>query len=251
MSQTSADLLGPIHTTNVSKATIDRLLALIRDGYWKAGDQLPPQRQLARSFGIGMSTLREALQSLQSYGILEMRQGEGTFVSAQPYQTIERILGMSLALGDLDLQSLFDARIVLEAGLAQNAATRAADEQVVLLFQNLDEQEAAIRDGRMQDVDGLDLEFHRMVAEMSGNKFLEQVADMLTLGLEQFLRSVPHTLEGLKLHRAVAEAIRSHDPERSSEASRRLVESTKARFNLYLHNSGDAATASMPMKLAS
>ncbi len=138
---TLSKYMEPIHTVHMSKATIDRLLAMIREGYWSPGDRLPPQRELARTLGIGMSTLREALQSLQAMGVLEMHHGEGTFVSEQPYQVIERILGMSLSLGDLDLQSLFEARIVLEGGLAYHAAARASDEQIEALLRNLGEQE--------------------------------------------------------------------------------------------------------------
>jgi GntR family transcriptional repressor for pyruvate dehydrogenase complex len=225
--------MEPIQTVHMSKATIDRLLAMIREGYWGPGDRLPPQRELARTLGIGMSTLREALQSLQAMGVLEMHHGEGTFVTEQPYQVIERILGMSLSLGDLDLQSLFEARIVLEGGLAYHASVRASDEQIAALFRNLEEQEKAIREGRMPDIDELDLDFHRKIAEMAGNNFLQQVAEMLLHTLEQFLRSVPHTPEGLRLHKAIAEAIRMRKPQASSEAVRKLMETTETRYMSY------------------
>lgn len=222
--------MEPIHTIHMTRATIDRLLAMIREGYWGPGDRLPPQRELAKTLGIGMSTLREALQSLQAMGVLEMHHGEGTYVSEQPYQVIERILGMSLSLGDLDLRSLFEARIVLEGGLAYQAATKATDEHIAELFHNLEDQEKAIREGRMQDMDELDLAFHRKIAEMAGNDFLQQVADMLLHTLEQFMRSVPHTPEGLRLHKAIAEQLRLHKPQASFDAVRKLIESTEARY---------------------
>ncbi len=226
--------MEPIHTVHMSKATIDRLLEMIREGYWSPGDRLPPQRELAKTLGIGMSTLREALQSLQAMGILEMHHGEGTYVSEQPYQVIERILGMSLSLGDLDLRSLFEARIVLEGGIAYQAAAKASDEQIAELFRNLEDQEKAVREGRMPEMDNLDLAFHRKIAEMAGNEFLQQVADMLMHTLEQFLRNVPHTPEGLRLHKAIAEEIRLHKPQASFDAVRKLIETTEARYMTFI-----------------
>ena len=226
--------MEPIHTVHMSRATIDRLLAMIHEGYWGPGDRLPPQRELAKTLGIGMSTLREALQSLQAMGVLEMHHGEGTYVSEQPYQVIERILGMSLSLGDLDLRALFDARIVLEGGLAYHAAARATDEQIAALFRNLEDQEKAIREGRMQDMDDLDLAFHRKIAEMAGNDFLQQVADMLLHTLEQYIRSVPHTPEGLRLHKAIVEEIRLRKPQGSFDAVRKLIETTEARYMSFI-----------------
>ncbi len=237
-----SEYMHPIQTTSAAKATIDCLLALIREGRWKPGGRLPAQRELAKTLGIGMSTLREALQSLQSIGILEMRQGEGTFVTAQPYQTIEKILSLSLALNNLDVSSLFEARIFLEGGLAYYAAERASEEQIATIFQNLDEQEKAIDEGRIGDVDDLDLKYHRLIIEMANSKFLEQVEGMLHHELEQFLRSVPHTKEGVKFHRAVAEAIRARDPQGSSDAIRKLVESTAARYNAYVKKADQRAS---------
>jgi GntR family transcriptional repressor for pyruvate dehydrogenase complex len=118
---------------------------MIQEAYWKPGERLPAQRKLASMLGISMSTLREALQSLQSVGILEMRQGEGTFVSQQPYQTIERVLGLSFAQGVLNIQSLFEARIFIEGGLAYHATRHASPEQLEALFDDLKELELAIR----------------------------------------------------------------------------------------------------------
>ena len=83
--------LYPIQATSAVKATMDYLLKLIREGHWKPNSRLPAQRTLAKNLNIGMSTLREALQALQSIGILEMRHGDGTFVTAQPDMIIERI----------------------------------------------------------------------------------------------------------------------------------------------------------------
>jgi GntR family transcriptional repressor for pyruvate dehydrogenase complex len=231
------ELIEPIHSVHASRATLERLLTMIQEGYWKPGERLPAQRKLAGMLGISMSTLREALQSLQSVGILEMRQGEGTFVSQQPYQTIERVLGLSFAQGVLNIQSLFEARIFIESGLAYHAARRASTEQLEALFGDLKELEQAIRQDRMRDAEDLDLAFHRRISEMAGNIFLKQVWDMLHHVMEQYVRIIPHTLEGHRLHVKIAEAIRDRHPDASAQAVRKLIESTQARYTAYLNQS--------------
>ena len=132
--------IQPIHKRQISKATIDRLLSMIKDGYWAPGEKLPPQRELAESLSIGMSTLREALQSLQTMGILEVRHGDGTYVSDRVNDRFENSLSMSLAMGELDLQMLFEARGILEPGFAYFAANRATKEQVEKLFEILEDE---------------------------------------------------------------------------------------------------------------
>lgn len=222
--------IQPIYKRQVSKATIDRLLSMISEGYWSPGDQLPPQRELARALGIGMSTLREAIQSLHTIGILEVRHGEGTYVTDRESGMYENQVELSLAVGDLDLQMLFEARGIMEPGFAYYAATRATERQVKELFQILEQERLAIEAGKKEDMFGLDLAFHRKIAEMAANKFLLQIEGTLIKALDKLLQELPLTLEGWKMHREVALAIRNHNAFQASEAMRTLIEASAARY---------------------
>ncbi|MBE9473091.1 MAG: FadR family transcriptional regulator, partial [Chloroflexi bacterium] len=60
--------MEPIQTPSIPEAIVQRIIRMIGDGIWKPGDRLPPQRRLARELNVGMSSLREALQTLQGMG---------------------------------------------------------------------------------------------------------------------------------------------------------------------------------------
>ena len=226
--------IQPVHRRQITKATIDRLLSMIRDGYWLPGEQLPAQRELAEALGVGMSTLREALQSLQTMGILEMRHGEGTFVTNQPNDMYDRLVEISLAMGETDLQMLFEAREILETGFAFYAATRATDEQIDTLFEILRKEKNAIESGILVDGHDLDLAFHQLIAEIASNKFLAQIDDTLFNALAELIRALPQTLEGWHWHYEVALGIRNRDPFQASEAMRTLIEASAAHYLPYM-----------------
>jgi len=227
--------IQPVHRRQITTATIDRILSMISDGYWEPGECLPPQRDLAKSLGVGMSTLREALQSLQTMGVLEMRHGSGTFVSSQPFiDPYEKFIDVSVSLGGLDLEMLFEARGIIESGLAFHAVEHATDAQIEKLFEILDQEMECIKIKDQESCHDLDLAFHRLIASMVNNKFLAQIDSTLFKALDQLFRVLPLTKEGWKLHFAVAEAIRDRDAFRASEAMRTLIEASAARYFPYM-----------------
>ncbi|MBI4790735.1 MAG: FadR family transcriptional regulator [Chloroflexi bacterium] len=206
---------------------------MIQEGIWRPGDTLPSQRQLAKELGVGISSLREALQSLQALGVIEMHHGEGTFVSDNPHRIIERVLGLAFLSETLDWQALFDARTVIEGGLARFAAKRTTDDQIETLTATVSQLKLAIQQGDQKHADELDVAFHHLIAEMANNPILMQLRNSLDPALERLLRNIPHTLEGWKLHANVVDALRARDPARSEEAFRRLIETTAAWYRDY------------------
>jgi len=227
--------IKPIHRRQITTATIDRILSMISEGYWNPGECLPPQRDLAKSLGVGMSTLREALQSLQTMGVLEMRHGSGTFVSSQPFvDPYEKFIDVSVSLGGLDLEMLFEARGIIESGLAFHAVEHATEDQIKELFDILQREWECIETKDHECCHDLDLAFHRLIANMVNNEFLAQIDSTLFKALDQLFRVLPLTKEGWKLHYTVAEAIRDRDPFGASEAMRTLIEASAARYFPYM-----------------
>ena len=101
-----------------------RLIALITERQLKAGDRLPPERELAATMGVSRSSLREALRALAMLGVAEMRQGDGTYLTNLQPDSLMRSVGLVLALSDSGLEELFEARKLVEPGLAELAAER-------------------------------------------------------------------------------------------------------------------------------
>src|SRR3954468_15733751 len=104
-----------------------RLIDLITERQLKAGDRLPPERELAATMGVSRSSLREALRALAMLGVAEMRQGDGTYLSNLQPGSLMRSVGLVLAMSDTGLEELFEARKLVEPGLAKLAAQRITD----------------------------------------------------------------------------------------------------------------------------
>lgn len=229
----------PLHRRKVSQALIDRLLSMICEGYWTPGDKLPPQRELARLLDVGMSSIREALQSLQTMGIIEIRHGDGAYLIETPTNEMySRMVSLSLQMGKTDLEMLFEARGIIETGFAFFAAERATDQQIVELFEILEAERAALQAGNRNETYKHDIAFHKKIAEIAYNEFLQQIVQSLYDALEDVLRVLPQTMEGWRWHYNVANEIRDRSPMKASEAMRTLVIASGARLLPYLnHNS--------------
>src|SRR3954468_11157609 len=128
----SGPMVRPIAFGTVTRDALpdqiaQRLIALITERSLKPGDRLPPQRELAATMGVSRSSLREALRALAMLGVAEMRQGDGTYLTSLQPDKLLRPVGLVLALSDSGLTELFEARKLVEPGLAKLAAQRITD----------------------------------------------------------------------------------------------------------------------------
>ena len=163
-----------------------------------------PQRDLAGQMDVSMASLREALYSLQAMGVLEMRHGSGTYVSNGTVNPGEKLIELSLLLGGLDIKMFFEARRVIETGLARLAAEHGSDEQIDRLFEILEEQKNAFAAGDQDQLHHLDLAFHQHIADMANNNFLFQINETLFANLDKLFQVLPLSEAGWLLHYAVA-----------------------------------------------
>ena len=167
-------------------------------------------------------------------GVVEMRHGSGTFVSGKPFDPYEKLIDLSLTLNGMDLEMFFEARGIIETGLASLAAEHGSEGQIEELFTILKSELEVFNSEDNDYYHDLDLDFHRLIAEMAGNKFLAQINDSLFKILDKLFRILPLTREGWQLHQKVAEAIRDRSPLDASEAMRTLIEASSARYLPYM-----------------
>ena len=226
--------ITPIHRKDVTSGVIDSVLQMISDGNLDLGDKLPPQRTLAKMMNVSMASLREALYSLQAIGVLEMRHGTGTFISSNTINPGEKIVELSMLLGHLDIKKFFEAREVIEIGLAALAAEQSTDDQIDKLFHILDEQKVAFELKNEEHLHNLDLAFHQQLADMANNKILSQINDILMKNLDKLFRILPLSRSGWTLHRKVAEAIRDGSSSDASLAMKELIQFSYAKYLPYI-----------------
>ncbi|WP_046175662.1 FadR/GntR family transcriptional regulator [Domibacillus indicus] len=159
-----------IKPKKIYEEVADTLLESIRSGELKPGEKLDSVQQLAESFQVGRSAIREALTSLRAMGLIEMRQGEGTYVKAFEPEGIAFPLQSALLMNKMDLQNLMEVRKILETGIAASAASRRTEEDIRAMREALSEMVAY--SGDPERGEKADLAFHLAIAASAGNDLL-------------------------------------------------------------------------------
>jgi DNA-binding FadR family transcriptional regulator len=201
-----------------------QLLDLINSGSLGLGESLPSERALMEQLGVGRPAIREAMQSLETIGLIEIRHGGRARVAEpsigrmvdQVGETMKHLLAHSPA----SLENLKEARAIVEREMARVAARRRSDADLRRLEEIIDEQALAIAEpARFRALDG---RFHREIAAIGGNPIFTALIDAVFRWLSDFhadLVSVPG-LEQLTLaeHREILAALAGGDPEAAGAA---------------------------------
>ncbi len=202
-------------------ALVDHVVEEVRQaivrGDYPVGGELPAAEKLAIGFGVSMTVIREAMRVLRSQGLVEVFQGKRPLVAATDSTATVSMLGQSLGRAGR-MEDLMQVRWVLEVAIAAIAAEKATPEHLVRLAATVDE----MRDGTTVDrqVDA-DVQFHRVLAEATGNPLFPILLQSLEALLREFRRQaieVRGVRSGIKEHAAVLEAVRSRDPQAAREA---------------------------------
>jgi GntR family transcriptional repressor for pyruvate dehydrogenase complex len=216
------NLFKPVKKTRVYEEIVAKIKDMIEKGRFKSGDRLPVERELAEAFRVSRSSVREALRSLESQGLLESRQGDGTYIASQPVESLINPLA-SVIFSEKDGQrELFEMRRLIEPQLAYLAAERATPDDIQTLEKILDLQEREIAKGGFA-ID-VDKNFHYILAKATKNKFLiritDNVMDLLVDSRDRYLQVEGRPEKSLHRHRQVLEAIKSGDPENAMRLMR-------------------------------
>lgn len=195
---------------------------LIEQRHLGPGDRLPGERDLARELGVSRPTVRAGLRALAGMGIVEARQGAGTFIRQGPPWLASEPLGLLATLHRVSRGALWEARSLLETGAAALAAERARPEQLARLA----EEVAGLFASTHLPAGFLahDIAFHRTLAEASRNPIVASLVEMVSaLYYDQRLQTTAAaTGEALRteaeMHRRIYQAIRAHDPAAAGEA---------------------------------
>lgn len=194
--------------------TSEAILNYIITNNLATGDKLPNEYKLAEEVNVGRSTLREAVRTLVSRNILEVRQGSGTYVSENT-GIVDDPLGFSFVKDTLKLtEDLFEIRYLLEPRVAGLAATNATEEQIQELDRirlDIEEKMGTFSDKHFEK----DIEFHKLVSEMSGNVAMSNIVPVINQSIS--LYNDYYTSDHIKdetvvSHREIVDAIRNRDP---------------------------------------
>lgn len=189
----------------------EELMNYILEEPIEIGQKIPNEFELAEMFGVGRSTIREAVKSLVSKGVLEVRRGSGTFVIST--NSLENDpLGLSKLHDKYKLAlELFEVRLMLEPEIAAMAAEYATEEDRQQLEQLCNDVERVYRNGKNHI--SKDIEFHTCIARCSKNRVVENLIPIINTAVMTFANLTHRTLmqETLDTHRAITDAILNRD----------------------------------------
>ena len=209
---------------------------LILEGVLEAGTKLPPQRELAEQIGVSRTVIREAMQILETKGLLESRHGFGTLVrQVSPYQFTENMSWL-LRSTKISLDDLHQVRSILEVENVRLAAINATPESVQTLQRILEEMDSA--KGDIRRFAEKDAEFHTSLAQMTDNPLLIVLIDTIRSLIQEVRLSISRYPE-LKAtvmpdHYAILERVEAKDSEGACNAMRAHLEHARRMQQLYL-----------------
>lgn len=215
-------IYAPIDRRKTYELVAERLIEQIGARQLKPGDVLPPERELVRAYGVGRSSVREALRMLESKGLISSN-GNGAFSVASPSNALNESLDLLVTLEEGSYAELFEVRRFVEGEAAALAASRRTKAQL----RRLHDEITAMEDGLSSEERfiGADLRFHLTVAEATRNRIVVHLMNAIRGLLHRSLSSAYHIAgspeRAIEMHRLIAEAIADRHPE---EARQRMQE---------------------------
>lgn len=220
----SSKLLSKIQGVQVVKPSdhvIRQFRELISAGDLHPGDVLPSERELAASFGIGRGYIREAIKTLELYGVFKSIPGVGTVVGDLGISCINDFLNNLVQFGVHDFVELVEVRALIEPFTAQKAALNATDEELADIGNMLDAIDAEIALGKTNLQ--LECDFHLAVAKASHNRILINTISAILPGLLTLLDKLDLAKDNRIgqsniEHRRIHEALVKRDPKAAEKA---------------------------------
>lgn len=216
---------------------IDQLIAMIAAGQFKPGDKLPSETALMEQFGVGRSSLREAIGALSLTGMLTVRPGHGTHIAASAGEPLAKPLRWDMIVGWREkLHEFIEARITLEQALVGLAAERATTEEIRAIHSGHNLLKTAKLTKRKAI--HADLVFHKAIADAGHNSVLARFLEELRQPVKNWMEQKASLFGGYdrvyEQHERVVRAIEARDPELARRAMRDHLEAVGERLTAAL-----------------
>ncbi|ADG73956.1 GntR domain protein [Cellulomonas flavigena DSM 20109] len=199
--------------TGLIDSAVESLRSRISSGQWPVGTRIPPEPALVELLGVGRNTVREAVQSLVHAGLLERRQGSGTYVLS----TSELAVTMGRQIADARQRDVVSVRRALEMEAARLAARARTATDASELLAKRDARARAYEGGDLDTMVATDLELHRSIVRAAGNPVLRSLYDNLIEAIGDNIRfNFVTDAHAADAHDSLVEAIVAGDPERAA-----------------------------------
>jgi GntR family transcriptional repressor for pyruvate dehydrogenase complex len=210
----------PVKSGKVSELIVRQIKRAIFNGRMGPGDKLPPERELVQRFQASRISVREALKSLETTGLLMIKPGSGVFVAEADFKPLSDSLSTILRIQKASLNDLIEARIIVEPSIAKLASERISREDLTKLEQNIRETLSTVKSSSPSPAQNI--EFHSLIAEATHNpvialtmKTLFDVMKEMTLEMRDNLpKRIEVSRHAVDFHKKIFNAFREKDSQR-------------------------------------
>jgi DNA-binding FadR family transcriptional regulator len=222
--------LHEITRSSLVNSALNHIREQIEMGHWKVGGKIPKEAELCEILQVGRNTVREAIRVLSHAEVLEVRQGNGTYVrsNVDPGEVMRRI-------SRARLRDHLELRVILETEAARLAAQRRTDEDLEVLGQLLEQRGELQGEEDLTEFVERDVAFHLAIAKASQNKALEELyryfSATVGAGTQQIFIEQQKLEPGLVAHGRILEAIRRKDAEAAADAAHSVIRSLSASMD--------------------
>lgn len=220
--------LKPIKPKRISDQVFEQLRELIYRGELKPGEKIMTERELSEALNVSRTSVRDAIHKLVLMGLLEQKQGQGTFVRRLDSWK-NSPLGVAMESQDATLEDLLEVRMGMECNAAALAAQRADATDIEFLERSLEEIKEEVASGRLGNE--ADVSFHMAISQATKNPLqiylMKNFFDFLFIGIKENLRYLyekPGNIQAIiAQHQEIAQTIKAKDPEAAYRAMERHI----------------------------
>jgi DNA-binding FadR family transcriptional regulator len=231
------EMKQPLRGPALYTAVRDYIKEYILEHNLKPGDSLPPEGQLVEELGVGRSSVREAVKSLQSVGIVDVRQGNGLYVRELNFDPMLETFLFGMKFDPRTLSELLQIRIWLEVAVIGDAVAHIGDEEIARLEAVLVEWPLRVQAG--EEYSDLDETFHQIIYGVLDNQSLMKLFSVFWVSFTSLEDEITHDTDPenvIAFHRSIVDAIKKRD---TSLARRQLLQHfdhIKERIDRYIES---------------
>lgn len=220
---------------DVIKELSNYILEGIIRGTIKKGDRIPSERELSETLGIGRSTLREAIKVFTMMGLLEVRTGQGTFITEGGSDFYAAPLAWGIIISEKSIAELIEARLFIECEAVYLATMRASDQEHQDIEKAFLSMKSACEEENVRAFIEADVAFHLAIAKAAHNSVILQTLKAIRKLLEMWIEKVLVDMDTVRLtlseHEAVYRGILNKNPEAAREGIRKHLNFAGKRLN--------------------
>ena len=218
--------IRPIKKKNITEIVFQQLLNQIVSGYWAPGDRLPSENELCKMLNVSRISIRAALNRLNGLGMIETRQGEGSFIKLASADIILNPLLPKVLLEPMNMLHIMEYRKIIESGTVALVVDIIQPQDIIRLETIIDEMEKNKQNIELFALN--DFKFHFELAEISGNSMIIKVMEVMQLVLQESVMNMVPLVgpdHGIYYHRMILEALKEKDKDKAKNSMEEHIDS--------------------------